>query len=344
MRLESPYFLLLLIPLAGLFMLALRRKSPCVIIPSLRPVIGGSDTKARKSFKHLIPLLLETLSIFLMIIALARPQQGIEELKRRAEGIDIIIALDLSGSMRAIDVPDSYRNPESLRKALEFGVLKERIDVAKEEIKKFIERRPNDRIGLVAFAPLPYLAAPPTLDHSWTLKHLEKLNPGDIGDATGIAGPIASATARLKDSQAKRKIIVLFTDGKNNVEARVTPLQAAKIANDNKITIHTVGIGSENSLIIVDGLFGRQIQQMRYEFDEKLLREIAESTGGRYFAAKDAEGLEKTMIEIDKLEKTSIEEPIFMDYRELGFPILGTALIILLSSILMSNTVLLKIP
>jgi Ca-activated chloride channel family protein len=196
----------------------------------------------------------------------------------------------------------------------------------------------------VAFAPLPYLAAPPTLDHAWTLAHLKRLEPGDIGDATGIAGPIASATSRLKDSTAKRKVIVLFTDGKNNVEARITPLQAAKIANDNKITIHTVGIGGENSFVIVDGLFGKQLQQISHEFDEKLLRDIASATGGKYFAAKDAQGLEQTMHEIDKLEKTSFEAPKFIDYRELAFPLLSIALFSALLSTIFSHTILLKLP
>jgi Ca-activated chloride channel family protein len=343
MKFEASYFLLLLIPLAGLFILALKRKEPSIIVPTVRPAFGGGK-KTGKSFRSAFPLILESAALALAIIALARPQKGVEELKQRAEGIDIIIALDLSGSMRSIDVSEKYNDTDKLRRALANGLLKERIDVAKDEIKKFIERRPNDRIGLVAFAPLPYLACPPTLDHSWLLSHLEYLKPGVIGDATGIAGPLASAVKRLASTNSKRKVIVLFTDGKNNVDARVSPEQAAKIANDNKITIHTVGIGSDNAFIIMDGLFGRQLQKIEHEFDEKLLKTIAETTGGRYFAARDSDGLEKTMQEIDKLEKTNFEQPKFIDYRELAFPLISISLTMIFASFILSGTLLLRLP
>ncbi len=344
MRFESPYYLLLLLPLAGLFLLNWRRRAPSIILPSIRPALESGAAK-KTVWRAKLPLMLDAVALALMIVAIARPQRGMEELKQRAEGIDIILALDLSGSMKAIDVPPSYRTAESLRRGIATGALRERAEVAKEEIRKFIERRPNDRIGLIAFAPLPYLAAPPTLDRMWIERQLAKLDPGELGDATGIAGPIATATTRLKDSKAKRRVLVLFTDGKNNVDARITPMQAAKIAKDFGIVVHTVGIGSQTAFVLVDSLFGgKQLQQVSFEFDEKLLREVAEATGGRYFAAKDAEGLEKTMQEIDRLEKTSFEEPKFVDYREIGLPLISASLVVALASILLSNSLLLKIP
>ena len=301
MRFESPYFLLLFILFIPLFYIAWTRKEPSLIIPSLRAFKRASDNKKIK-LKNKIPLILEIISISLLIIALARPQRGIEELKQRAKGIDIMLVLDLSGSMNAIDIPSEYKTPQSIRSGIISGKLRTRAEVAKEELIKFVESRPNDRIGLIAFGPLPYLAAPPTLDRKWIYRQIEKLNPGELGDSTNIASSIASAVSRLKNSKAKRKVIILFTDGKHNTEARISPIQAAKIAKDYGIIIHSVGIGNENAFIVVDTLFGKQLQQISFEFDEKLLKEIAKLTGGLYFQAKDAEGLKNTLNEIDKLE------------------------------------------
>ena len=144
--------------------------------------------------------------------------------------------------------------------------------MAKEEIIKFIEKRPNDRIGLVGFANLPYSACPPTLDHGWLIQNMNRLEPGVIGDKTGIAGPIASAVQRLKNSDSKRRVIVLFTDGSNNVDARVSPRQAAKLAKEFNIIIYTVGIGSNRAYALQRGFFGTQFTEVQGEFDEKLLK------------------------------------------------------------------------
>ncbi|MFA6290641.1 MAG: VWA domain-containing protein [Victivallales bacterium] len=343
MNFAYPWMLLLYIPLTGLLLYALKRKNPTVIISSVKPFSAGTAEKGF-NLRSNIPLFLYAIATAILILALSRPQEGIEELKQRAEGIDIMIAIDVSGSMQSLDVPEKYTNGREVASAINSGKLKPRIDIAKEEIKKFIEKRPNDRIGLVAFAPLPYVACPPTLDHAWLFAHLERLQPGIIGDSTGIAGPITSAVNRLKSCDSKRKVLVLFTDGKNNVNAQITPLQAAKLAKTFDIIAYTVGIGSKNSFIIQDGFMGKQLVPLKGEFDEKLLMEIADTTGGRYFTASDAEGLQKTMDEIDKLEKTSLEQPRFVDYRELAPPLIVTALAIILAGFILSSTVLLKIP
>jgi Ca-activated chloride channel family protein len=236
---------------------------------------------------------------------LARPRHGLEEIRHRAEGIDIMLAIDLSGSMSAYDIPKNVSTQGELEALMKSGALKNRIAIAKAEIRKFIEARPNDRIGLIGFGPLPYAACPPTLDHAWLLAHLDSLDAGIIGDGTGIAGPIASATQRLKASEAKRRIVVLFTDGSNNVNAKVTPRQAAKLASSFDVIVYTVGIGSPNAAVLRDGFFGRQFVQLQDEFDEPLLRDISSTTGGRYYKASDAEGMAQAMSEIDKLEKTA---------------------------------------
>ena len=276
--------LLLYIPLIGLLLYALKRKNPTVIISSVKPFATGTGTKSF-NLRSNIPLILYAIATAILILALSRPQEGIEELKQRAEGIDIMLVIDVSGSMQSVDIPEKYTSGREVASAINSGKLKPRIDIAKEEIKKFIEKRPNDRIGLVAFAPLPYVACPPTLDHGWLFAHLERLQPGIIGDSTGIAGPITSAVNRLKSCDSKRKVVVLFTDGKNNVNAQITPLQAAKLAKTFDIITYTVGIGSKNAFIIQEGFMGKQLVPLKDEFDEKLLKDIAGTTGGRYFTA-----------------------------------------------------------
>ena len=343
MNFAYPWMLLLYIPLIGLLIYVLKRKNPTVIISSVKPFASRSGTRGF-NLRSNVPLIIYAIATAILILALSRPQKGIEELKQRAEGIDIMLVIDVSGSMQAIDIPEKYSNGREVVSAINSGKLKPRIDIAKEEIKKFIEKRPNDRIGLVAFAPLPYVACPPTLDHAWLFAHLERLQPGIIGDSTGIAGPITSAINRLKSCDSKRKVVVLFTDGKNNVNAQITPLQAAKLAKTFDIITYTVGIGSKNAFIIQDGFMGKQLVAIKDEFDEKLLKDIAGTTGGRYFTASDAEGLQKTMDEIDKLEKTSLEQPRYVDYRELAPPLIITALAIIIAGFTLSSTLLLKVP
>ncbi|MCF7791845.1 MAG: VWA domain-containing protein [Victivallales bacterium] len=340
-RFESPWFLLLLIPLIMLFVLALVRKQPSLSVPWIKPFILS---KNRKSFrKNNIATILYFLAALLMIISLARPQKGLERLKQRAKGIDIMLALDLSGSMKAIDIPNNLTKPQIVNK-INNGSLKSRISYAKDEIRMFIKKRPNDRIGLVVFAPLPYVACPPTLDHSWLLLHLNKVDAGIIGDSTNIAAPITSAVNRLKNTESKRKVLVLFTDGSNNVEDRINPLQAAKLAKMYNVIIYTVGIGSPNAYVLQNSVFGAQFIPVAGQFDDKLLKKIAKITKGKYYSVKDGKGLQKVLDKIDKLEKTTVETPIFTDYKELGPQILIAALIFFIMGVAADKILFVKIP
>jgi len=345
-RFALPWMLLLYIPFLVALVLALKSKKPALRIPWLKPFKEANPGGHLAPITSL-PFMAHVVGIGLLIFALARPQEGIELLKQKAEGIDIMLAIDLSGSMEAIDIETDgkYQTMKDVRDALADGSLKKRIEIAKEEIRKFIERRPNDRIGLIAFAPLPYVACPPTLDHAWLYKHLENLEAGIIGDATGIAGPIASAVHRLKDSNAKRKVVVLFTDGSNNVDARITPRQGAKLAKHFGVVIYTVGIGSPSAYVIRrDPFRGQVLYPLCTQFDEKLLRDIASITDGKYYVAADSKGLEKAMREIDRMEKTTREQPVYVDYSELGpeFILAGLALILL--AFFLENTFALKVP
>ena len=312
-----PYMFFLLVPLALVLLRAWFKPVPALRVPSLRPFKAASKGRlSRINLRKLVPFLLYSIGGVMLIVALAGPREGMEEIRRRADGIDIMVALDLSGSMRAIDVPPGIRTERELEVAMASGKVKVRLGTAKEEIAKFIEARPNDRIGLIAFAPLPYVVCPPTLDHAWLIANLDRLESGSIGDATGIAGPVASAVQRLKDSDSKRSIIVLFTDGANNVNAKITPRQAAKLANTFDITLYTVGIGSRNSVMKLDSMFGSSFQRVEGSFDEKLLQEMADTTGGVYYKAADGESMAKAMAQIDQLEKTSVEQNIIVNWKE----------------------------
>ncbi len=312
-----PYMFFLLVPLALVLLRAWFKPVPTLRVPSLRPFKAASKGKlSRINLRKLVPFLLYSIGGVMLIVALAGPREGMEEIRRRADGIDIMVALDLSGSMRAIDVPPGIRTERELEVAMASGKVKDRLGTAKEEIAKFIKARPNDRIGLIAFAPLPYVVCPPTLDHAWLIANLDRLESGSIGDATGIAGPVASAVQRLKDSDSKRSIIVLFTDGANNVNAKITPRQAAKLANTFDITLYTVGIGSRNSVMKLDSMFGSSFQRVEGSFDEKLLQEMADTTGGVYYKAADGESMAKAMAQIDQLEKTSVEQNIIVNWKE----------------------------
>ena len=228
--------------------------------------------------------------------------------------------------------------------AIQSGRLKNRLDTAKAELGKFVERRPNDRIGLLAFARIPYMVCPPTLDHDFLLNHLETLEPGMLPDGTNIAAPVASATGRLKDSPSRRRVMALFTDGENNVDAKLSPRQAATLAKEFKVSIYTVGIGSDRSFVIVSGVFGSQLQQAPAGLDQKLLEEMATTTGGRFFLAQDGRSFTRVMEDIDKLEKTKIEAPRYLDYKDLFMPWLLTALILILLAVLLENSVLQTVP
>ena len=344
MNIAYPYAFLLLIPLAVLFFFVWRRSLPSLKIPFLNPFREAAGGRGTLSFRQRIPLILYTLGAALLILALARPQKGLEDIKQRAEGIDIIAVIDLSGSMQAVDLSENIVSEAQLRAGLKSGEIRNRLDVSKDEIMRFINKRPNDRIGLIGFAQLPYNISPLTLDHGWLDGMLKPLRPGIIGDATGIAGPLASAVHRLKSSEAKRKIIVLFTDGSNNVETRITPLQAAKLAKKYDIAIYTVGIGSRRAYVFQNTPFGEQIIPIEGEFDDNLLKEIAKTSGGRYYKAADSEGLKKAMNEIDKLEKTSFEQPRIIDYKEFAPDIMAAAALCILLAFLLDHTVLMRVP
>jgi Ca-activated chloride channel family protein len=344
MKLEYPWLLLLFIPYAAVLYFAWTVHAPSIRVPGLAPFRRAAGKGRRINWRKLIPFVLLALGGASMIVALAQPREGIEEVRSKADGIDIMIAIDLSPSMNAIDAPASITDTRLLD-LVRHGTLKNRVDTAKAEIARFIEERPNDRIGLIAFASLPYVLCPPTLDHAFLLANLERLSVGQIGDGTGIASPIASAVKRLKDSDAKSRILVLFTDGSNTVNGQISPRDAGKLADTFDITIYTVGIGSRYARIPVQTLLGGvMLQTYPDEFDEPLLRELADMTGGRYYRTADAKGMAQAMNEINKLEKTSVEQPVIVNWRELYPYFCWAGLAFLLLGFCLRQTVCLRLP
>ena len=326
--------LLLLLPLIGVYCVY-RQKQPSITVSTVAPF-----ESVRAARRPGIPLTLMLLALGVTIVALARPRIGNEKFLIRSQGIDIVLAIDLSGSMAAYDVPPEIRSGRQLVNAIKDGSLKNRLDVAKDEIRKFIEARPNDRIGLVGFAEAAYNLAPPTLDHAWLFSHLKSLEPGVLGDLTGIASALGTGVSRLKDSDAPRRVLVLFTDGANTARNRLTPEQAAELAKKFNVVIHTVGIGSDNAV----GVFGGMIQRQEGSFDEKLLQELANITGGRYFRAADAEGMKQVMEEINRLEKTVVEQPKYTEYREFAPRLALVALALMAFAYLTQCTWRLRLP
>ncbi len=342
MAFQHPWWGLLAVPILAAVLLAHWRRPPTLKVSSSRSFARAGEGRRWRPAQ--LPIWLRGLGLLLLTVALMRPRAGIEQTVRRVEGIDIMLALDASGSMLAYDVPAGVRSEAEFLGGIQNGRFKNRIEIAKEELQRFVDSRPNDRIGLIAFATHPYVVCPPTLDHSFLLGHLERVEAGTLGSHTGIAGPLASATSRLKESTARRRVLVLFSDGDNNVEARVTPEQAARLAQTFDIVVHTVGVGSDQAYRLID-LPGRQILRRQTEsFNRRLLEQIGEITGGHYFEARDAELFAQVMREIDALETTDLEQPLYLDYRERFFPWLVAGLAVLLLAFGLENSWLQMLP
>jgi Ca-activated chloride channel family protein len=268
----------------------------------------------------------------LLVLALARPQTPVADSKVQSEGIDIVLAIDCSTSMLA----------EDFRLG---GERQNRLEVVKSVVKDFIMGRKNDRIGIVVFASRAYTVCPLTLDYGWLLDNLERVKTGLVEDGTAIGSGIATSLNRLRDSKAKSKVIILLTDGRNNT-GDISPLTAAEAAKALKIKIYTIGAGSKGPVPYpVKDFFGNTVYQpVQIDIDEDTLIKIADMTGGRYFRATDTESLRKIYKEIDGLEKTAIEEKGYLEYNELFGMFAVAALLLLLAEIILSNTLLRKIP
>jgi len=279
-----------------------------------------------------IPIILRVLALCLLIIALMRPQQGTEETKIKSEGIDIVLAVDVSSSMLAEDFVLK-------------GERKNRLEVVKDVVKDFIKRRSNDRIGLVVFAGQAYMQCPLTLDYGVLLKFLDKIDIGMIEDGTAVGDGLATALARLNNIESKSRVIILLTDGVNNA-GRVDPPNAAELAKAIGVKVYTIGAGSKGKVPYpAQDFFGNKIYQwVIIDVDEESLRHIADVTKGKYFRASDTENLQKIYSEIDRLEKIKMEVTSYGDYKELFMPFVLFAVALIIIEMILRYTVLRILP
>ncbi|MDR2147099.1 MAG: VWA domain-containing protein [Tannerella sp.] len=319
------YLLLLLIPLIAWYVWRLRTKQASMQVSTMQAFGDGKTVTARVLLRH-VPFILRVIALALIVVILARPQSTNSWENRDTEGIDIMMALDVSTSMRAMDLkPD-------------------RLEAAKNVAATFINGRPNDNIGLVLFSGESFTQCPLTTDHAVLLNLFKDINFGMITDGTAIGLGIANAVSRIKDSKAISKVIILLTDGSNNM-GEIAPVTAAEIAKTFGIRIYAIGVGTRGTAPApFQTPFGVQIQQVPVDIDEPTLQQVASVTGGQYFRATDNASLLAIYNEIDQMEKTKINVQQFSKKQEEYMPVALVVFLLLALELLLRNTVLRNIP
>ena len=267
-----------------------------------------------------------------LVIALARPRKGLEEYIVHTDAVDIILLVDVSSSMRAEDLKEP-------------GQKSTRLEAAKAVMEEFIGKRPHDRIGLIAFAAMPYSMAPLTLDHRWLLQQVNRLNPEMLEDGTAVGTAVASAASHLRDSKATSKLVILLTDGENNAGS-ISPETAAQAAKTLGVKVYTIGAGTDGYIRIpYRTRFGSlTYRRMFSQIDEGTLKEIARIAGGRYFRARDHQTLAHIYGEIDRLEKTEIDVRHYTQFEDRFMGFLGAGIVLLYLEKLLSLTRLGRLP
>ena len=329
----NPWWLLalLLVPLLA-FLKGRRGGTPTVIFSSTDPLrtLGSRATSRAGQFLTGLTFL----ALALLIVALARPQKGHTLSHVEASGIDIMLVLDVSGSMKAEDFTIG-------------SSAAARIDVVKKVTQEFIEARPNDRIGIIAFAGRPYLVSPLTLDHGWLLQNMDRVKIGLVEDGTAIGSAIASACNRLRgDKNAKSRVLILLTDGDNNA-GKVSPPTAAEAAKAIGVKLYAIGAGSDGEAKLPTGqrdMFGRPVYATVGPLNAEALKEVAQAAGGQFFRATDTRSLESIYKQIDRLERSTFEMKQYRQYRDLfpWFVAAGAGLLLL--QLVLAQTIWRRLP
>ena len=327
MGFAHPYWLLLLVlvPLAGFWSWQSMRKRPGMRFSTTAAARqAGPSIRVRLRF---LPTVLRVAGLTLAIVALARPQDRNVIREQYAEGVDIMMVLDTSTSMRAEDFTPN------------------RFVAAKNVGSDFIAGRTSDRVGLIVFAANAYTQAPLTLDYDFLQSMLSEVEVGVIEDGTAIGTALAMAVNRLKDTEAKSKVVILLTDGQNN-RGELSPETAAEVAKTLGVRIYAIGVGQHGEApFVVDHPFaGRQRRMVPVEIDEEMLQAVADMTGGQYFRATNNRALRDIYDEIGELERTKIEERSYMDYEEQYATFLFPGLLLLMIEVLLSTTLFRRFP
>jgi Ca-activated chloride channel family protein len=292
MRFLQPewFWLLALLPIV---MLWRGRRGPIAAIEYSDVSLAREVARGSRSRIGRLVWLLPILAGALMIVGLARPQRAHSRTEVTANGIDIVLGLDVSGSMQALDFQIDHRRVN-------------RIEVVKSVVSKFIDERSEDRIGLIAFAGAPYLVSPITLDHDWLQQNLERVTVGAADDGTAIGSAIAASVNRLRLTPAKSKVVILLTDGVNNT-GKISPLAAAEAAKAMGVKIYTIGVGVRGyaPIPVRDAAGNTQVIRAKVDVDEKTLQAVAQETGGKFYRATDTDSLQQIYEEINRFEKTA---------------------------------------
>ncbi len=319
------YLLLLLVPMIGWYIYKLS-KSQASLQVSSSEAFNLPGAKSWKIYLRHVPFVLRILAVTCLIFVLARPQSTNSWQNSSTEGIDIIMTMDISTSMLAEDLKPN------------------RLEASKDVAASFINGRPNDNIGLVLFAGESFTQCPLTIDHTVLLNLFKDIQPGMIQDGTAIGLGLANAVSRIKDSQAKSKVIILLTDGVNNT-GEIAPVTAAEIAKSFGVRVYTIGVGTQGEAPYpIPTAFGIQYQNIPVEIDETSLKQIATLTGGQYFRATDNDSLKEIYSEIDQMEKTKINVQEFSKKQEEYKTWALLVFVLLLLELLLRNTVLKTIP
>ncbi len=326
---EYPELLFLefiLLPLAALYIWReMKGSSPTLTVSNISPWLASSSGRIKKRMRHL-PFIFRMIALASIILAMARPRSSSELETTDTEGIDIVLALDVSTSMLARDF-----NPD-------------RINASKDIAIEFVSQRPSDRMGVVVFAGESFTQSPLTTDRATLINLIKEIEVGLIEDGTAIGNGLATAVSRLKDSPAKSRVVILLTDGVNN-RGEIAPEMAAEIAKTYGVRVYTIGVGAQGTAPYpVMTPFGVEIQQVEVEIDEDLLKTIAETTGGTYFRATDNTKLLEIYGEINKMEKSKVLVDSFPVYKELFMDYALVALIALMLEILFRFFIIRRIP
>lgn len=326
-RFADPWYLLALLALPVLLAwYGYRLRRGGTLRFSRVPEARAANPRRTGRLRHVL-IVLRSLALAALVVAFARPQTGVTDQRVTTEGIDIVLALDVSSSMLAEDL------------------VPNRLEAAKEVASAFVAGRPNDRIGLVIFGGDAYTQAPLTLDHAVVTELLGQLEVGMVEDGTAVGMGLATAVKRLQASEAVSRVVILLTDGRNN-RGEIGPVTAAQMAQALGVRVYTIGAGTRGQARVpVDNpVLGRQYVTVPADVDEPTLERMAETTGGAYFRATDRESLGEIWRQVDELERTEIEVEHFTRYGELFPWPLGLGVLLLVLELLLSNTLLRKLP
>ena len=330
-RFASPYGLILLALIPITIWYGIRRMHGPALASSGTGAVEGLPKSAIIKLQGLMPMLFY-IALALMIVALARPQWGTRQMQVSDSGINIILAVDLSESMAALDFKHQ-------------GKIINRLEAIKNVVQEFIGNRNGDRIGMVVFGSQAYTQLPLTRDYNTIATMLERLKIGAAGRATAIGDAMGISLKRLEDIESRSNIIILLTDGRSN-SGEFEPLAAAAIAKEKGVKVYTIGVGSKGRapFLVNDAIFGQRYVYQRVDMDEQALQAIADETGGLYFRAENMEGLKKIYATIDEMEKTEVKTKTFAEYNDLYGYLLLPGLGLLGIWIILQNTRFLKVP